>query len=146
MPQVSGGGIWCDTGVTNGQVYNNRIVNVEGAFGMQIESRCANWNVHDNIISDTKGGTKANYQTRNAPNATFSKNISCGGATAFLIKESLGANLIGNLASGGKNLLKTRSKGGQTSVSGSDSSGIANSNSPACQNPYKAALAGACLK
>ena len=69
-----------------------------------------------------------------------------GDTTAFLIKESLGANLIGNLASGGKNLLKTRSKGGQTSVLGSDSSGIANRNSPACQNPYKAILAGACLQ
>jgi hypothetical protein len=122
-----GGGIWCDSGVTHGEVYNNRVINVAPRFGVQIESRCHHWSVHDNIVSETRGKVKpnyANYQTRNATGTRFQNNISCSGnikvGSAFLIKESPDTLIHGNIIAGARKEIETRSKGkhGQTTING----------------------------
>lgn len=57
-------GIYCDTGSTRGQVIGNDVYNIDkghsentnpratsvNSVGIQIESRCHNWRVHDNLI------------------------------------------------------------------------------------------------
>ena len=57
-------GIYCDTGSTRGQVIGNDVYNIDkghsentnpratsvSSVGIQIESRCHNWRVHDNLI------------------------------------------------------------------------------------------------
>jgi hypothetical protein len=147
----SGGGIWCDGGVSHGEAYNNRIINVAGKFGVQIESRCHNWKVHDNLIADTKGNTKNNFQTRNAENTSFQNNISCSGARAFQINESPNTTITGNMISEAGDEIGTRSRDGvNTSINGAGSINSLSSgntvtgNAAQCQNPLTAPLPGSC--
>ena len=136
-----GGGIWCDTGVTDGQIYNNRVIDLQGGFGIQVESRCHNWSVHDNIVSDTKGGTNQNYLTRNAENTNFTNNISCAGSRAFHLKESPNTTMNGNTSSsGGK--ISTRSRGIKTTIKGQTQLGAAPAG--ACADPINTPLNGSC--
>jgi len=146
----SGGGIWCDAGVSHGEVYNNRIINTAPNFGIQIESRCHNWNVHDNLIADARGITKANFGTRNAVGTRFQNNISCGGARAFQISESPNTVITGNMISGAKDEIGSRSNGngGKTTINGTanprslSSNNEVTGNAAICQNVLAAPLSG----
>jgi hypothetical protein len=94
------GGLWCDVGVADGQVYGNTILNVprgatKDAWGIHIESRCDNWQVHHNLVTFTAAGANRNdysaaYRSRASNDTLFDSNISCGGdAAVWLLGRDL---------------------------------------------------------
>ena len=79
-------GIYCDTGSTRGQVIGNDVYNIDkghsentnpratsvSSVGIEIESRCHNWRVHDNLIySIGMHGLRNGADSTGDPNGTI---------------------------------------------------------------------------
>ena len=66
---------YCDTGGTDGVFERNRVSKIGSAsgdaIGVYIESRCHNWDVTDNIISDAQTGVRNGAPSTGDPNNTL---------------------------------------------------------------------------
>jgi parallel beta-helix repeat protein len=82
---------YCDTGGTNGLFKRNRVSRVGkasgDAIGIYVESRCHNWNVVDNIISDVETGIRNGAPGSQDPNNTLIKDN-------FITAKKIGVKII----------------------------------------------------
>jgi parallel beta-helix repeat protein len=82
---------YCDTGGTDGVFGKNRVSRAgtgsKDAIGVYVESRCHNWDVVDNIISDVETGVRNGSRPTGDPNNTLIEGN-------FIIAEKVGVKII----------------------------------------------------
>jgi parallel beta-helix repeat protein len=82
---------YCDTGGTDGLFKKNRVSRVGkasgDAIGFYVESRCHNWDVVDNIVSDVEAGIRNGAPGTQDPNNTLIEGN-------FIIAKKVGVKII----------------------------------------------------
>lgn len=82
---------YCDTGGTDGVFERNRASNLGNAsgdaVGVYIESRCHNWDVTDNIISNVQTGVRNGAPSTGDPNNTLIEGN-------FIIAKKVGVRIV----------------------------------------------------